>query len=68
MLSELAARTRAAARYSGETGLPYPAGFRSIREHDPKHTFGYRLRAESVAFEDRQSLLGHETMHIRTYY
>ena len=36
--------------------------------HDLKHTFGYRLRAAGVAFEDRQSLLGHKAAHITTHY
>ena len=63
-----AARRRAAVRYPRELGLPCPAGFRSIRVHDLKHTFGYRLRAAGVAFEDRQSLLGHKAAHITTHY
>src|SRR6185312_2539807 len=63
-----AARRRAAAKYEQELGLPCPAGFRSIRVHDLKHTFGYRLRAAGVPFEDRQSLLGHKADHITTHY
>ncbi len=30
-----------------------------VRVHDLKHTFGRRLRAAGVSFEDRQDLLGH---------
>ncbi len=29
--------------------------------HDLKHTFGRRLRAVSVSFEDRQDLLSHRS-------
>ena len=63
-----AARRRAAMRCSQEPGLPCPAGFRSIQVHDLKDRFGYRLRAAGVAFEDRQSLLGHKAAHITTHY
>jgi len=63
-----AARRRAAARYEQELGVPCPAGFRSIRLHDLKHTYGHRLRAAGVSFEDRQSLLGHKAAHITTHY
>jgi hypothetical protein len=55
-----AARRRAAARYEGKIGLPCPKGFRSIRVHDLKHTWGHRLRGAGVSFEDRQLLLGHK--------
>ena len=55
-----AARRRAAARYELKIGLPCPKGFRSIRVHDLKHTYGHRLRAAGVSFEDRQLLLGHK--------
>ena len=34
-------------------------GFPQVRVHDLKHTFGRRLRAAGVSFEDRQDLLGH---------
>jgi integrase len=44
-----------------ETGL-------SIRVHDLKHTFGRRLRAAGVSFEDRQDLLGHKSSRITTHY
>jgi integrase len=63
-----AARRRAAARYETEAGGPCPEGFRSIRVHDLKHTFGHRLRAASVSFEDRQTLLGHKPSHVTTHY
>jgi len=63
-----AARRRAAARYEKELGAPCPVGFRSIRVHDLKHTFGHRLRAAGVTFEDRQNLLGHKAAHVTTHY
>jgi hypothetical protein len=55
-----AARRRAAVRYGLKIGLPCPKGFRSIRVHDLKHTYGHRLRGAGVSFEDRQLLLGHK--------
>ena len=44
------------------TGLP------QVRVHDLKHTFGRRLRAAGVSFEDRQDLLGHRSGRITTHY
>ena len=38
------------------------------RVHDLKHTFGRRLRAAGVDFEDRQDLLGHRSSRITTPY
>lgn len=40
----------------------------NIRVHDLKHTFGRRLRAAGVSFEDRQDLLGHKAQRITTHY
>lgn len=40
----------------------------SVRIHDLKHTFGRRLRAAGVSFEDRQDLLGHKSSRITTHY
>ncbi len=40
----------------------------SVRVHDLKHTFGRRLRARGVSFEDRQDLLGHKSARITTHY
>ena len=45
-----------------EVGLPM------VRVHDLKHTFGRRLRAAGVSFEDRQDLLGHRSGRITTHY
>ncbi|MCH9026350.1 MAG: tyrosine-type recombinase/integrase [Gammaproteobacteria bacterium] len=43
-------------------------GLRQVRVHDLKHTFGRRLRAAGVSFEDRQDLLGHRSGRITTHY
>lgn len=40
----------------------------SVRVHDLKHTYGRRLRAAGVSFEDRQDLLGHRSGRITTHY
>ena len=40
----------------------------NVRIHDLKHTFGRRLRAAQVSFEDRQDLLGHKSGRITTHY
>jgi integrase len=45
-----------------KVGLPF------VRIHDLKHTFGRRLRAAGVSFEDRQDLLGHKSGRITTHY
>lgn len=45
-----------------QVGLPH------VRVHDLKHTFGRRLRAAGVGFEDRQDLLGHRSARITTHY
>jgi len=63
-----AARRRAAARYEPEIGRPCPNGFRRVRVHDLKHTFGHRLRVAGVSFEDRKILLGHKAQHVTTHY
>jgi len=39
-----------------------------VRFHDLRHTFGHRLRAAGVSFEDRQDLLGHRSGRITTHY
>jgi integrase len=44
------------------------AGLPHVRVHDLKHTFGRRLRALGVSFEDRQDLLGHKSGRITTHY
>lgn len=44
------------------------AGLNHVRVHDLKHTFGRRLRAAGVSFEDRQDLLGHRSGRMTTHY
>jgi integrase len=44
------------------------ADLSQVRVHDLKHTFGRRLRAAGVSFEDRQDLLGHRSSRITTHY
>lgn len=43
-------------------------GLKDVRVHDLRHTFGMRLRAAGVSFEDRQDLLGHHAGRITTHY
>ena len=43
-------------------------GLEQVRVHDLKHTFGRRLRAAGVSFEDRQDLLGHRSGRMTTHY
>ncbi|MBI2803267.1 MAG: tyrosine-type recombinase/integrase [Gammaproteobacteria bacterium] len=43
-------------------------GMTQVRVHDLKHTFGRRLRAAGVSFEDRQDLLRHKSGRITTHY
>ena len=54
--------TNAWKRARVKVGLP------KVRVHDLKHTFGRRLRAAGVSFEDRQDLLGHRSARITTHY
>lgn len=44
------------------------AGLPQVRVHDLKHTYGRRLRAAGVSFEDRHDLLGHKSGRITTHY
>jgi integrase len=62
------ARIRAAKKYEEKTEKSAPEGFRRVRVHDLKHTFGRRLRSGGVSFEDRQDLLGHKSGRITTHY
>jgi integrase len=62
------ARHRAAERYAEWFGMRAPAGFRNVRVHDLRHTFGRRLRAAGVSLEDRRDLLGHKSPDITTHY
>ena len=62
------ARERAADLWAERHQEAAPEGFRRVRVHDMKHTFGRRLRAANVSFEDRQDLLGHRSGRITTHY
>ena len=62
------ARERAAIVWQERHGELAPEGFQNVRVHDLKHTFGRRLRAAGVSFEDRQDLLGHKSGRITTHY
>jgi integrase len=62
------ARERAADAWERAHGTAAPRGFRRVRVHDLKHTFGRRLRAAGVSFEDRQDLLGHKSRRMTTHY
>ncbi|MGJ0486641.1 MAG: tyrosine-type recombinase/integrase [Methylomicrobium sp.] len=44
------------------------AGIPQCRVHDLRHTFGRRLRAAKVSFENRQDLLGHKSNRITDHY
>ena len=44
------------------------AGLKKCRIHDLRHTFGRRLRAAEVSFENRQDLLGHKSNRITDHY
>jgi integrase len=61
-------RKLAAQEYPKVFGRDCPEGLRNIRVQDLKHTFGRRLRATGVSFEDRQDLLGHKSGRITTHY
>jgi integrase len=62
------ARERAAKKWAEAKGETAAEGFRRVRVHDLKHTFGRRLRAAGVSFEDRQDLLGHKSGRMTTHY
>jgi integrase len=63
-----AARKRAAAELERDIGQAAPIGYRNVRVHDLKHTFGRRLRAAGVPLETRKVLLGHTTTDITSHY
>lgn len=64
----LHARRRASERYEKELNRPCPWGFRNFRVHDWRHTFGRRLRAAGVSWEDRRDLLAHKSSTVTTDY
>lgn len=63
-----AARRRAVEKWREKYRKDPAEGFANIRVHDLKHTFGRRLRAADVPFEDRQALLGHTNGSVTTHY
>jgi integrase len=60
---KLARMTNAAWRKGRES-----VDLKEVRVHDLRHTFGMRLRAVGVLYEDRQDLLGHHAGRITTHY
>lgn len=62
------ARVRAADKWERTHHSPAHPGYRSLRIHDLKHTFGRRLRAAGVTEEDRKALLGHKNGSITSHY
>ena len=62
------ARERAADRWEKARESKAHDGFRTLRVHDLKHTFGRRLRAADVSEEDRRVLLGHTNGSITSHY
>lgn len=53
---------------SGWKAAKRRVGLTQVRFHDLRHTFGRRLRAAGVSFEDRQDLLGHKSTRMTTHY
>jgi integrase len=51
----------------GKAGLPNDVRYRR-GVHNLRHTFGHRLRAAGVPFEDRQDLLWHKSGRVTTHY
>lgn len=62
------ARIRASDRFSEEYRSKIHPGFLAVRVHDLKHSFGRRLKAANINFEDRQALLGHKCASVTTHY
>lgn len=62
------ARNRAADKWQDIYGTSPNVLFRSLRLHDLKHTFGRRLKAAGVGWEDRQVLLGHKGKNVTAHY
>ncbi|MBD9573790.1 tyrosine-type recombinase/integrase [Pseudomonas sp. PDM23] len=62
------ARVRAADKWEKDHRTQAHPGYRSLRIHDLKHTFGRRLRAAGITEEDRKALLGHKNGSITSHY
>lgn len=52
-------REWAVSKYEERIGSPAPDGFRTMRFHDLRHTFGHRLLAAGASIEVRAALFGH---------
>ena len=61
-------RRRAAARYKDTLERECPVGFKRVRIHDMRHTYGRRLRAAGANLKGRQELLGHKSSRMTTHY
>ena len=61
------ARRRASERHAKEIGRPCPNAFQSLQVHDLKQSFGHRLRATGIGFEELK-VLGHKSDHVTTHY
>ena len=62
------AREKAAKQFEKTFNQSCPDGFKNIRVHDLKHTYGRRLRAAGISVETRKALLGHKSNDITTHY
>ena len=62
------ARTRSAEKWREIYGTSPKFPFSNLRVHDLKHTFGRRLKAAGVEWEDRQVLLGHKGKNVTALY
>lgn len=62
------ARRRTSKRYKDSKRVEAPAGFKSLRVHDLRHTFDQRLRAINVSLEGREGLVGRKNDRVATDY
>lgn len=61
-------RTMYAMNTNGWKAARLKVGLKNVRVHDLRHTYGRRLRAAGVSYEDRQDLLGHKSNRMTTHY
>ncbi|OGO93591.1 MAG: hypothetical protein A3F10_05800 [Coxiella sp. RIFCSPHIGHO2_12_FULL_42_15] len=61
-------RTFYAMNTNGWKAARVRTGLQGVRVHDLRHSFGRRLRAAGVSYEDRQDLLGHKSNRMTTHY
>jgi hypothetical protein len=62
------ARGRAEALYEARYGSEAQEGFKRVRVHDMRHTFGERLRAAGVTLDTVGDLLGHRGRGVSASY